>query len=88
MTTPSTPIATPPEPVGVRLTLYHLNVSVKGLSGRAEVVNYWVEAPTQCSAARHTAMRDEVVDILMIEQWRQPLPEGTAVTFSTTAECP
>lgn len=55
---------------------------------RYDIVNYWVEAPTQCSAAKHTALREEVDDISLIELWKHELPSDATITFSTTAECP
>jgi hypothetical protein len=81
---PSSDSATQPQ---VRLRLYHLNVAV-ALGDRTEVHNYWVEAPTQCSASKYTAMREEVKQILLVELWSAPLPEGATITFSTTKECP
>jgi hypothetical protein len=71
----------------VKLRLYHLNVAVV-LGDKTEVRNYWVEAPTQCSASKYTAMRPEVKQILLVELWSASLPDGATITFSTTKECP
>jgi hypothetical protein len=77
-----------PEASAVKLNLYRLAVSVEVALGRYEVSNWWVEAPTQCSAAKHSALRGEIDDISMIELWSKPLPEGATIKFSTTLECP
>jgi hypothetical protein len=45
-----------------KLYLFRVRVSIIG-----DIVDYYVEAPTQCSAQRHTALREEVVDILHVE---------------------
>lgn len=71
-----------------KLNLYRLRIQVEVGPSRYDVRNYWVEAPSQCSAAKHTALRDEVDDILLIELWSGEIPGGEQITFSTTAECP
>ena len=71
-----------------KLFLYRLIVRVQVEDGTYRIINYWVEAPTQCSAAKHTALRPEVDDISYVGMWLKPLPEGATLTFSTTAECP
>lgn len=67
--------------------LFHYRVRVKKqTSSGFEVDDYFVQAPTQCSATRYTALRDEVDDILLVEAWTYPLPKP--LTFSTDKDCP
>lgn len=73
----------------MRLFDYRVRVRVKSANLHNDVVvDYFVQAPSQCSATKHTALRDEVIDILLSELWRQPLPVGKSFVFSTTEECP
>lgn len=66
-----------------RLFKFRLRVKVTGQG----VVNYFVEAPTQCSATRHSALRDEVEDIIFVERV-DAFPDGVEPTFTTTLDCP
>jgi hypothetical protein len=71
-----------------KLNIYKLGVVVKNsLTKENAVIIYYVEAPTQCSAMKHTALRDEVSGILHIELTHQ-VPKDTQLTFSTTKDCP
>ena len=90
MTTTPTPVLEPvPTPdASIKLHLYRLVVRVEVQPNKFDVQNYWVEAPTQCSAAKHTALRDEVDDISLIEKWPGTLPSSASITFTTTQECP
>ena len=67
----------------VRLFKFRLRVKVTGQG----VVNYFVEAPTQCSATRHSALRAEVEDIIFVERV-DAFPTGVEPTFTTTLDCP
>jgi hypothetical protein len=67
--------------------LYTYRVRVKiYVNGVYEIVDYYVEAPTQCSATRYTAIRDEVEDIIIVELWNKSLPKP--LTFTTVEDCP
>lgn len=67
--------------------MFHYRVRVKKQTPSGyEVEDYFVEAPTQCSATRYTALREEVDDILLVEQWHQELPKP--LTFTTMEDCP
>lgn len=73
----------------MRLFNYRVRVRVKVVDLQDEVVvDYFVQAPSQCSATKHAMLRAEVTDILLSELWLQPLPEGQSFVFSTTEECP
>jgi hypothetical protein len=83
-----TPAEAPETSSNVVLILYRLVVRAEVQPGKFDVLNYWVEAPTQCSAGKHTALRDEIDDIMLIEKWSHPLPAGASITFRTEKDCP
>lgn len=86
-----------------KLYLHRLRVQV-ALSGSAinpadagyATRSYLVEAPSQCSATKHTMLRSEVSEMLHVEQFtdaqRKELEQSVNapldITFTTTEECP
>lgn len=67
-----------------QLQIYRVRVKIS--TPEISVVDYFVEAPTQCSATKYTALRDEVEDIMVVELWHKPL--SVPLTFSTDKDCP
>jgi hypothetical protein len=74
----------------IKLGLYRLVVRVEEPlgSGKYEIVNYWVNAPTQCSASKHTMLREEIDDIILVELWSKAMPAEATITFTTEKNCP
>lgn len=76
-------------PTTRKLYIYRLSVKLSGTAippPQETVANYFVEAPTQCSATRYTALRPEVSDIMLVELWTKDVTQ--ALTFSTDKDCP
>jgi hypothetical protein len=88
--TPVAPPAPASEPIlsTITLHLYTLRVLEEAASGIRTIVTYWVEAPTQCSAVKHTALIPEVAAITYVELYTGTLPDGEVLTFTTTSQCP
>lgn len=59
--------------------------SMESLDGL--VKNYYVEAPTQCSALKHTAFRAEVDEIMHVRLGTPEDDERFTLTFSTDEDC-
>jgi hypothetical protein len=69
-----------------KLYIYRVRIEYASENSRLNIGDYYVEAPTQCSATTFTSLRSEVVNVIMVEQWLKDLPPQ-GLTFTTQEEC-
>jgi hypothetical protein len=70
-----------------RLTLYRIKIKTTD----KKIMDYYVKAPTKCSATKHTALRNEVEDILHLTEYTTLEAkefDDKNLTFYTFENCP